>query len=390
MRRLIVHMGDHKTGSTSIQYALAGDHVRTPETSLCYPIQLLQLNHNFLRKPIETKARGDDSPRLGWLGDRIRRADADVTILSAEVIEHVKAPDLAAAVYEDIWRDQDPRACTFVDYVRPQAARLLSSTVEQIKIGRLTGGPADFFEAAGQRFRYAGRLKQNKETLGDQFILRPMIRRELWRGSVVHDFFRIVFGEDGYTVETDRTDNASLSMEELMRLAVVQRGLQDLPIWERHAIGWHIADEMIANRVPDAIMTRPALPRDLAVEVHAAYADDAREVDQDFFDGRPVLRAELDRTIERSPENGMSYVPEDWLSASAIKEMVDVGQDYHARSTEQEQRPHLRFERLRRIRGDEVAAQIAIDIEERARLEAEKAAEAAAKEGGLVPGGQSD
>lgn len=52
-RRLVIHIGDHKTGSTSVQYAFAQKAVTLEGQTVFYPTKL---SHNYLRKPVKALA----------------------------------------------------------------------------------------------------------------------------------------------------------------------------------------------------------------------------------------------------------------------------------------------------------------------------------------------
>ncbi|MFZ0097191.1 MAG: hypothetical protein WAK98_01800, partial [Gemmobacter sp.] len=53
-RKLLFHIGHHKTGSTSIQYALATGKVKLDGGTILYPGKL---THNYLRRHFDTYVR---------------------------------------------------------------------------------------------------------------------------------------------------------------------------------------------------------------------------------------------------------------------------------------------------------------------------------------------
>ena len=136
-KTLIFHIGDHKTGSTSIQYAFAQKQVRLEGASVFYPAKITM---NMLRRHFDAAEDGN-SPKAAAraekafadLGTRLKAATEDYCLVSAEGFEKVPA----AAFHQTLkthWAEGDERL-RVIAYVRPHAARVMSSFAERVKIG---------------------------------------------------------------------------------------------------------------------------------------------------------------------------------------------------------------------------------------------------------------
>lgn len=302
MKSLIFHIGDHKTGSTSIQHALAAENITIPSVSVLYPTG--DLNHNYLKQHFVTFTKtsvrpiksGPNRPGFFELVDLIQKSDADACIISGEVFESLDA-SLFRKVIDHHFRRLAAQI-RVVAYVRPHAARILSDFAEGVKIGRNLGNIEQVFlrKVQVQRF-YASRFKEWRGAFGDEFILRPMIRSELFQQSVVHDFIRTAFGDVEFTITDSGSANESLSLEDLMIVRLVQDRLSHKRAGVSHSLGWEIA--RLAGLFPSVGgATRLQLHRSLAERIKGHYLLDAQEVDRHFFGARPLLEQALDQAVE--------------------------------------------------------------------------------------------
>ncbi len=327
-KTLIIHIGDHKTGSTSIQTAFAKQQVRLAGRTVCYPAKI---SHNMLKPhcrayamPDRPKMRRKAIAVFEKLAGKIRASDADFCLISAEAFETVPP----GVLHDIVMRFFAPAAdeIRVVGYVRPHAGRLLSSFAERTKIGLrdIMSGTLDSFHAsmlADRRLFYHPRFSALRELFGDAFLLRPMIRSELYHGSVVDDFVRHAFGVADFEITGNGQANESLVLEDLMRLKVLQSHLEGRqPHRPRHALGWEFA-RVVAHLPPPRSRSRLRLHRTLAQDLHEAYLEDARAMDRDFFDGRPLLEGELDAALAGAVEEPQSVDPVDYLSESDMRSL---------------------------------------------------------------------
>ena len=297
-RALVLHLGDHKTGSTSIQQVLSSGSIQA-EQGLLFPTgRPPRPHHNhiaraMIRKVKRPKHHKLEAELLTGLAEEIAASVADIAVISAENFEF-SDPAHLAQVLETYLPDLAPTA-RLIAYIRPHGERLLSSYAERTKQGLFHGDLEDFHaetEAEGE-FYYAPRLEKWRSVFGDRFTARPMVRADLKAGDVVHDFLDWVFEGQPFTVTTPAQTNEKLSLQDLAVLREVQRrladirGLKSAPREPVRALGWRLARMLSETALPDA--TPLALHASLVAEVARVYAADAAAVDAAFFGGGTQL-----------------------------------------------------------------------------------------------------
>lgn len=326
-KKLIVHIGDYKTGSTAIQMAFAQGQVTFPKHSLCYPAEI---NHNGMRpKAQKLQADPNDPEAIAYftdLANRIQSADADFTLISGETLERTAPRTLQEIIARFFAPHVDE--VHVVSYVRPHAERILSSYVERIKTGVAESLTLSLEEYAHRRmargsFDYMRRFSALRDTFGPNFTLRPMTRKTLYKGSVVDDFIHHAFDQTPYQLVSQPVANESLSLEDLMRLKVLQRTLLETPNIPaanslRLKLGWDYSQRQAACP-PRADQIKLKLHRSLAAAIATHYADDAAAVDQEFFQGTPHLQQALTRAVDTAIDSPQSTLPQDHLSPAELQ-----------------------------------------------------------------------
>lgn len=333
-KTLIVHIGDRKTGSTAIQTAIAKQQVALEAGSIFYPARL---SHNWFKPHFRAYAEGAKpalrnkaAAAFDRLAGRIRDSSDDICLISTETFESAPPAILHRIVTTHFAPVVDE--VRVIAYVRPHAARLLSSFAERLKSGGksvVEGDLEGFFE----QFHKAGRLDYHprfsalKDLFGDAFTLRPMIRSQLYRGSVIDDFIRHGLGTGAYELHGGDRANESLDLVDLMRLKLVQEILIERHPGKqpRHAFGWEFA-RVLAHMPPPDTRRRLQLHRALADRLHAACLADARALDRDFFGGEGLMQAELDAARDTAVADRQSTDPADYLSPAEIRTLTVLAQ----------------------------------------------------------------
>ncbi len=319
--RLVVHIGDHKTGSTSIQYAFAKGQVAIDGAPIAYPTDL---NHSYLRKHLaawESDKAEEAERAFRRLARRIRQSGAPGALISAEALEGTD-PGVLAEVLEQFFT-RAAKDIRVIAYVRPHGPRFLSNFAEQVKIGFFSGDLPAYLDhmRAKRRLEYHPRFAALRAAFGERFILRPMIRENLISGSVLDDFVTHAFGSEAVITPGAAPANESLCLEDLMRLKVLQSRLQDLPQKLRHAVGWEIA--RLAGTLPaPATRTRLHLHRAMAEALRETYRMDARALDGDFFDGQPLMENALEQAVDTAPAEAQPLEPEAWFSPGEMRSLA--------------------------------------------------------------------
>lgn len=326
-KTLVFHIGDHKTGTTTIQNALAAGCVTIEGAELLYPAPL---NHNYLMGQIRAFEKGTEPPEprknqfsLPDLAAHIRESDADYVVISAEVFENLD-PELLHQVIETFFRDCADRIHV-VAYVRPHAQRILSSYAEQVKIGWFREGMRDFYQQNlnSGRFHFAPRFEKLRDLFGDDFTLRPMIRSELHNGSVLEDFAHVAFDGRACSVEEFEAENQSVTVRELALLHFLQGQFQDRDPWLRHTIGWEMVRRLERLRTDaDKRVRKLVMARDLALDVQQTYGEDAALMDAAFFDGRALMAGALQTMVEKSAPTEQVLDPSQFFSPEHLRNLT--------------------------------------------------------------------
>ena len=327
-KTLIFHIGDRKTGSTSIQYALAQKRVTVEGCDLYYG---RPLNHNYLSPHFRAlasgrpKARKTAEARFAKLADNIKKSSARFAIVSAEEFESIPASQLKTVI--DSFFSDCADEIRIIGYVRPHAQRILSSFAEQIKLGKFQGDLDKYFTRScvkNNRFFYHERFQEWQSCFGDQFTLRPFVRSQLENGSVLDDFCKIAFAGHPFKAVAAPAQNSSFSLEDLLRVQVLQGQFTDLSKEKRFALGWEFS-RALAHVGSDTAATKVQLHKPLARKIARRFRADAKAMDTTFFGDAPVMEAELEQALAQALDKKQSFTPEDHFSQTDLRSLAMMG-----------------------------------------------------------------
>ena len=324
--KLVFHVGDPKTGSSSIQrvlfdrtWSLPG---QAPDKIMAYPETLNAI-------PM-AKALYEDAPpkrrktHWGEAADWLASQKAPAAIFSAEHFAFVRPQVLKQAI--ELHLPDHDRALKIVAYVRPHISRLVSTYAQRVKSRGLSQDFVTFCRQSVEqnRFDYAPRFTDWLDTFGDAFILRPMIRDRLAQGDVVADFIGTVLDSDAVSVDTSGQVNESPTLDQLACLLLLQGDLQAAGVEQstRHALCSSLA-QRLARRLGGG-GERLRMPRDLLEDMRTTYAGDAAALDATFFDGTPMSDAlTADIPVAETPQ---SLAAEDRFDALCRKRLHRTAQ----------------------------------------------------------------
>jgi len=319
VRQIVFHLGDCKTGTTSIQTALAHRHFTLQGQTYLYPCRL---NHI----PLADTLRGKPDPALRqqrWsrIARQILESDKDTAIISAETFEFVRPESLAEAISTHFAGfDGQIR---FISYIRPHAERFVSSFAEKSKQGRFNGNLDDGFKdfLSPRRITYMPRLDAWRRVFGDAYEVHPMIRDRLADGDVVTDFLRRAFRTDAVTVRDTGALNESLTVEGLIAARRLHERLRESGRCTdeiSRAVGWNFAALLSTlPKSPDA--EKPRIDKALARQLRKECMEDAVALDRTFFRDAPVMVDALSRAVDRAPDSVQSMAPADHFTAEQLR-----------------------------------------------------------------------
>ncbi|MEX5516758.1 hypothetical protein [Pseudophaeobacter sp. 1A09344] len=300
VKELIIHLGDTKTGSTTLQGVLrSGSYTLPGVQQLLYPGR--HLNHNYLAQGLYRKEKkAGNTRRFRKLHQALESSDADFAVVSAEHFQFASPTHLQQVIQETLPGYE--HKIRLISYVRPHAEKLLSAFSEQIKFGMVKGGLRGFFNRMSARgtLDYTPRFLEWRNTFGDRFELRPFVRQELFREDISADFFHFLTGEEGTELQGKTVDNPALTVGQIALLQHVHHVFRseaarqeiDRKLMRRALTALSQAVTQEIKRTGIGKETgRLHIPRSLIGKVIDRYQEDAAALDAAFFTGTPMTEA---------------------------------------------------------------------------------------------------
>lgn len=187
---LIIHCGDFKCGSTTLQNAFSTHSNLLRKVGVDYTsvFRGKKQSHFFLMEQMKAIHRGEISKIEGMaeLNSHILEAGFDVTFLSSEAFQNYSKKPLA-----DFRRQLDASIdLKVLYYVRPHEAAFLSRYAQRAKLGRNVGNIAIFLQEAQRYslFEYGDKYDRFAEIIGEKnLIFRPFDRTLLIGNDIVTD-----------------------------------------------------------------------------------------------------------------------------------------------------------------------------------------------------------
>ena len=350
-RKLIFHIGHHKTGSTTIQRALATGSIEVDGQKPLYPTKF---NHNYLprhfnvyskEKKILSASAGKQN--LEDIARLLKNEEYAYAVVSGEEFESASPQAVKKVMCKFMLPHVDQH--TVICYVRPHAACILSNFAENSKIGYFNGTLAEFHRRSSikGRFRYVDVLAPWVAAFGDRFTARPFVRDILVNDSLIDDFTHYAFPDAEVRVQEIKAANESLCLEDLVFLRYIQQHLQARRRPIRHNIGWALALALTA-RPRVGTSTKLALDRGLAEDIRKHYMADAYELDRTIFESSAVMVRELDQAVDTALPEPQSMQPSDYFSAETLRHF-EVIADMLNTMLDNKEKPWPAFLRDRRV-----------------------------------------
>ncbi|MEQ8653064.1 MAG: hypothetical protein RIC87_11430 [Kiloniellales bacterium] len=213
VKSLIVHVGDAKTGSTTLQDVLFNTLYKCQDLSIIYTKKknMNKLGHHLVQQSLYSDDRIVEEWRA--TGDYFNRRDSDVGVISGESLSPVDPGRLKSILYRLF--DINKKSLKIVCYIRPHCDALISRYSQHIKTGQFTGSISQYYDISKQRLRYEARLQQWKSTFGDSFSVYMFERGALFDEDIVKDFFRRAIGSNSFVLDGVTYKNLSLNLKQL-------------------------------------------------------------------------------------------------------------------------------------------------------------------------------
>lgn len=280
MRRLVLHIGTPKTGSTAIQrYARA----RQPYLA-SRGIDFLVRGRMGSYNDLAVHLRGGQRDAAGVIATDIRRcmaeSGAQTLVLSSEMFTGVNPALLREALAPEGFSET-----RIIGYFRRQDRYLESAWKQKMKTGKVGPVFSDYLEKYGAGAGDYRRLVEAWQAAWPEatFVFRRFQPQDLARGDVVHDFTALlgldIDADDQPPADEIANPTPSIDLLELMQIIARIPGLDarkifralpvaDLPRFQGRAMG---------NAAARALLAR--------------FAADNEVLRQHFFPGEPALFA---------------------------------------------------------------------------------------------------
>lgn len=291
-KTIVFHIGDPKTGTSSIQKALQERSFTSPLVTLDRPDQLNAYPlANALSDPGQAETR---DKRFGDAAAWLAASPADIGVISAEMFYRVDPVVMQDAIAH--YMPDHAKTARIVAYVRPHAQRFLSQFVQVSKTGQYWGDMQTLLDRVAKKdlLVYTPRFTAWRKVFGDRFTLRPMVRDALHNNDVVADFFKQVVGNLPFEVAPGTRVNESLPLEVLAGLRCAHATLNRLKVTNenRQSVGQYYVNRL--NALSEGRGTKIRLSAAIYKQIADLYRADAEAMDKAFF-GWPILQTALER-----------------------------------------------------------------------------------------------
>lgn len=229
MKRLFLHIGRHKCGTTSIQKTLYQNRAKLLESGFYYPETGIRVAaHHVIAEVLGEKnlslGEGDRANLSQELKDEIQATNCRNIIISSEGLQSCN-PSVVHRFFQEFEDIEVVPVC----YLREQAAYLRSSYLQKVHATNYTGSIEQFYQA-GFATDYRIFLEKWKAVFKTDFHIRLFDRASLIDGDAVTDFLIAILGltrEEITKLEILGDENPSLSRE--MLAFKLEYNSRDLP-----------------------------------------------------------------------------------------------------------------------------------------------------------------
>lgn len=322
IKSLLFHIGDPKTGTTSIQAAMQAQACDCPTVTLAAQREAnASALANSLRPPKATAEKR--SRHFGEKAKWAREESADLGLISAEFFAGVSPPDLQGAL--QCFLPDYAGTARVLAYARAHSDRFVSAYAQSVKAGSFHGTMDEYLPLAlnKARWNYAPRFTSWREVFGARFKLRPFVRAELYKNDVVQDFFNEALQGEAFSLRPMPKVNEALTVPELAAMRQIQDVMTERGIARHFRLSFGGALGRVMPQHAKRSGEKPALTKAHAEALLKRYEDDAAETDRLFFGG-PILSRAQEEAVARAAQVEQSFEAEAYYSVRRIAKMRKV------------------------------------------------------------------
>jgi hypothetical protein len=276
---ILIHTGDPKTGTSSIQDMLQARAWRCARTAL---VPQPHLNNAPFANAVQPSAsEAFRETQFGGLRDWFAQHKGGTGVISTEFLAR-RSPQRLRHLMESYFPGVPLRT---LSYARPHASRAVSAFGQRLKTGTFNGSLPEFCRMiiTTPTLHYARRFPEWKRVFGEGMILRPFVRSALQQNDVVADFLYHALRGEEFEILPLQSVNESLFVAELAGLSLLQSHFGSRGISAHHRLALGGALQRCLSALPDRKAEKPHLDQVSADVLLAAYLEDARTLDRMFF-----------------------------------------------------------------------------------------------------------
>ena len=315
VEEIIIHIGDHKAGSTSIQMAFHKGHIESEDLFYpdAHPGSKVIHNQNWYAR---STGQAHENEFMEHLKQQILNSGKPKIVISSAWYAYLTPNQLSAHInkhYRSITKN-----IKVVRYLRPAIDYCRSVYVEMLKIGEENTDFRAFFKNASYKLPlyYDSIVEHNKQDY--EIITRPFVRDALYKGDVVDDFLHICSGDD-YTITKREISNPASCIEHLSIIKYFHERLEDRSFDQVRDDGYFIW-QALEQHFPVSNPTYFSMPKDIVKSIISdpTYMDDAKKTDALITPGHNYLQNALENSILTATEEDMSVEIQDWYGPEVI------------------------------------------------------------------------
>lgn len=218
---LIIHVGNHKTASTSMQKCLR-DKSYEVENDVYYPETIggpVQYNHNYYVRSLGTEHQED---RFEHLLNLLRNTDNSRVVISSAAYAYYSGAALKGHV-EKYYRPL-ARNIRLIKYIRPHLSSLVSSYTELVRIGLYSDTIYNVLKTpiGNRMILHHDNPYSLKKAFGENVDIVPMVSEALIGNDPVTDILHRIFRDQKVRIKKPHTDNIMVCAQHLSVIKALQ------------------------------------------------------------------------------------------------------------------------------------------------------------------------